>query len=77
MPPHCVGWVRHGTDEHPGDIAVVMSNMDDGCKRMQIDVANGRYRDITDHVAGEITTDAAGSGDFSCVAGLVSVWVPA
>ena len=74
--PNCIGWTRSGDDEHPGGMAVVMSNGDDGFKRMQVSVPNGHYRDITNHVGAVIETDAEGFAEFPCTAGQVSVWVP-
>jgi alpha-amylase len=73
---NCVGWTRLGNDEHPGGLAVVLSNGADGVKRMEVGVANAPYVDATEHVAEPVVTDGAGWGDFRCRAGSVSVWVP-
>ncbi|MEL6813949.1 MAG: alpha-amylase [Cyanobacteria bacterium J06598_3] len=72
-----IGWTRLGTQEHPGGIAVVLSNGDEGTKRMDIGHPNCTYIDITEHIDEPITTDDEGCADFRCEAGSVSVWVPA
>ena len=74
--PNCIGWSRLGDDEHPGGLAVVMSNGDDGFKKMQVGAANTVYHDMTGHVEGMIQTDDVGVAEFHCTAGQVSVWVP-
>lgn len=75
--PNCVGWTRAG-DEHHSGCAVVVSNGDEGIKRMELGVryANSSFKDILENRPGTIRTDETGAGDFSCNAGSVSVWVP-
>ena len=75
--PTCIGWTRQGDDEHPGGLAVVISSGDDGVRRMQTGASNTRFRDTTEHVGDEVTTDDEGWAEFRCRAGSVSVWVPA
>ena len=74
--PNVIGWTRLGTDQHPGDMAVVMSNGDCGIKRMHIGQPNRTYIDATGHINRLIRTDASGWAKFLCPAGSVSVWVP-
>ncbi|MEL6354581.1 MAG: alpha-amylase [Cyanobacteria bacterium J06627_28] len=74
--PNTIGWTRWGTPEHPGGMAVVLSNGDSGFKRMDVGQANRTYVDITNHVAEPVTTDDEGWAEFLCEAGSVSVWVP-
>ncbi len=74
--PHCIGWTRAGDEQHPGGLAVVMSNGDAAVKRMQASGCNAPYRDITGHVASLMLTDGDGFAEFPCTAGQVSVWVP-
>ncbi len=72
----CIGWSRVGDDEHPGGIAVLMSNGDDGLKAMQTSVGNQIYHDVTGAVPETVQTNEEGWGDFRCKGGSVSVWVP-
>ncbi|MGD1856852.1 MAG: alpha-amylase [Leptolyngbyaceae cyanobacterium] len=74
--PNTVGWTRLGDSEHPGGMAVVLTNGDQGQKWMETGQPNQTYIDITEHVDTPVTTNEEGWGDFSCMAGSVSVWVP-
>jgi alpha-amylase len=71
-----IGWTRQGTEEHPGGLAVVLSNGDSGTKRMQTALADHGFYDLLGHIDETITTDGEGWADFRCEAGSVSVWVP-
>jgi alpha-amylase len=71
-----IGWTRLGDEEHPGGMAVVLSNGDQGTKRMEVKQPDSTYMDITGHIKEKITTDKEGWADFRCNAGSVSVWVP-
>ena len=71
-----IGWTRLGTEDHPGGMAVVMSNGEAGFKRMDVGQPNRTYMDVTEHVSELVTTDDEGLADFACEAGSVSVWVP-
>jgi alpha-amylase len=73
---NCVGWSWSGEEEHPGSMAVVLTNGDAGTKRMHMSECCGHtYRDITGHVEEPITTDCDGWAEFSCPPGSLSVWV--
>lgn len=74
---HCntVGWTRLGDEQHPGTLAVLMSNGADGWKWMDVLKANTAYRDATGHISETVTTNADGWGEFRCRGGSVSVWV--
>ncbi len=74
--PNTIGWVRIGTNEHPGCVAVVMSNGDAGEKRMRVPLASREFRDVTGTLADLVLTDEEGWGEFRCEAGSVSVWLP-
>ena len=74
--PHCVGWTRTGDAEHPGGLAVLLSNADDGMKPMQTGAPDTTYDDHTDHIPEPVTTNAEGWGEFRCKAGSVSFWLP-
>ncbi|MEO1395628.1 MAG: alpha-amylase [Cyanobacteria bacterium J06634_5] len=71
-----IGWTRLGTQENPGGMAVILSNGDEGTKRMNIGQPNRTYIDLTERIDEPITTDNDGWADFRCEAGSVSVWVP-
>ncbi|MGC1524535.1 MAG: alpha-amylase [Phormidesmis sp.] len=71
-----VGWTRSGTQQHPGGIAVVMSNGDAGSKRMDVGHPNCAYIDATKQIDKAVTTDENGYGEFLCGAASVSVWIP-
>jgi alpha-amylase len=72
---NCIGWTRLGTKEHQGGMAVLLSNGDDGIKRMQA-VPNMIYVDITEHIKEHVQTDSEGWAEFCCLAAKVSVWIP-
>ncbi len=73
----CVGWTRHGTAEHPGGVAVLMSAGPQGHKWMNIGHPGKSYGDATGHISGRVTTNEYGWAEFGCPGGSVSVWVPA
>lgn len=76
--PHCIGFTRSGDEEHDG-CAVVMSNSEEGFKRMEMGTryANKPFTDILGNRKEEITLDENGFAEFRCTAGSVSVWIPA
>ncbi|NJL01811.1 MAG: alpha-amylase [Spirulinaceae cyanobacterium RM2_2_10] len=71
-----IGWTRLGDAEHPGGMAVVLTNGDNGRKWMEVGQPNQAYRDITEHISEPVVTNEHGWAEFSCPAGSVSVWVP-
>ncbi len=71
-----IGWTRLGDEEHPGGMAVVLSNGGDGTKFMEVGQLNRTYIDITESIKESIATNDEGWADFRCNAGSVSVWVP-
>lgn len=71
-----IGWTRTGNAEHPGGMAVVLSNGGEGTKRMEVGSPHQTYFDITEHCPLPVTTNQEGWADFACAAGSVSVWVP-
>jgi len=75
--PHCVGWTRLGHAEHPGGLAVLLSNDGDGVKPMQTGSPHTTYIDHTQHIQESVTTNEDGWGAFRCQPRSVSVWVPA
>jgi alpha-amylase len=73
---NCIGWTRLGEEDHPGGVAVVLSNGDEGTKYMEIGQPNRTYIDITEHISEPVTTNEEGWAEFRCTAGSVSIWVP-
>jgi alpha-amylase len=73
--PDCIGWTRTGKEEQPG-MAVIISNGDEGIKHMETGSPDTTYVDITKHIEDTVTTNKDGWGEFRCLAGSVSVWVP-
>ncbi|HEY9893848.1 MAG TPA: alpha-amylase, partial [Candidatus Sericytochromatia bacterium] len=74
--PNTIGWTRLGDEDHPGGLAVLLSNGDEGTKPMEVGQPNATFMDITGHITEPVTTNDDGWGDFRCNAGSVSVWVP-
>ena len=73
---NCVGWTRTGNAEHPGGMAVLLSNGADGVKPMDTGCPGATYADVTGHVAETVTADGEGRAEFRCRGRSVSVWVP-
>ncbi|WP_160725237.1 alpha-amylase [Bacillus sp. USDA818B3_A] len=78
--PNTIGWVRLGVEEikHSG-CAVVVSNGDDGEKRMYVgeDRAGETWVDLTNSRNEEITIEEDGYATFPVNGGSVSVWAHA
>jgi alpha-amylase len=73
--PNTIGWTRLGDAEHPGGMAVVLSNSEERRKLIAIGHPNRTYIDITEHVNESVTTNDEGWAEFRCNGGSVSVWV--
>ena len=74
--PNTIGWTRFGDEEHPGGMAVLMSNGGDGWKWMETGRRDTIYSDITNHIMTPVVTNNDGWGEFMCRGGKVSLWVP-
>ena len=74
--PNTIGWTRFGDEEHSGGMAVLMSNGGDGWKWMETGHPDSIYTDITSHITTPVVTNSDGWGEFMCLGGKVSVWVP-
>lgn len=70
-----IGWTFTGDDEHPGSMAVILTNGSAGQKKMHTGKANTTYVDITGHIPEKITTDDSGEGEFTCPDGSLSLWI--
>jgi alpha-amylase len=73
--PSTIGWTRLGDAEHPGGMAVVLTNGEGGGKWMNIGQPNCTYIDLTEHVQEPVTTNDDGWAEFRCNGGSVSVWI--
>ncbi len=73
--PNTIGWTRLGNSEHPGAMAVVLSNGEAGYKWMNVFRSNVAFYDCTDHFKDPIYTNSDGWGQFPCQGGSVSVWL--
>jgi alpha-amylase len=73
--PNAIAWLRTGNAEHPGAMAVVMTNGAEGNKWMNTFRPGARFRDVTGHVNDEIVADANGWANFRCPSRSVSVWL--
>ncbi|WP_287130834.1 alpha-amylase [Candidatus Cyanaurora vandensis] len=73
--PDVIGWTRLGDTEHPGAMAVILSDGPEGNKWMNVERPNASFRDITGHVPETLRTNQDGWGNFICRGGSVSVWL--
>jgi alpha-amylase len=73
---NCIGWTRLGDNEHPGGMAVILSNGSEGTKWMEVGQPNRTYIDLTEHIKEPIATNDRGWAEFRCLGGSVSVWIP-
>lgn len=73
--PNTIGWVRTGNAEHPGAMAVLMSNGHAGHKWMQTCRPHASFRDATGHLPQTVRASSHGWAQFHCPAGNVSVWL--
>ncbi len=74
--PNCIGWLRTGNEDHPGSMAVVISNGKEGEISMKTSAPDKSFVDLTEHIQQEVTTDSEGWAAFPCLDASVSVWVP-
>jgi alpha-amylase len=76
--PNCIGWTREGIPElEKSGIAVILSNGDDGAKKMEIGISHAGkiFIDVMGYRQEEITIGENGWAEFFCEAGKVSVWI--
>lgn len=74
--PNCIGWTREGDEEHPGGVAVLLTNGDAGYKDMYIGKqhAGKDYGDYLGNRDETVTISEDGMGTFFCAPGSISVW---
>ncbi|HEY9231328.1 MAG TPA: alpha-amylase domain-containing protein, partial [Blastocatellia bacterium] len=71
-----VGWTRLGNAEHPGAMAVILSDgAGEGSKWMNVARPNAWFDDLTGHLPERIQANADGWANFRCKAQSVSVWL--
>lgn len=75
--PDLIGWVRHGDQDHPHKLAVVISTKERKTIRMFLgDSENGKiYADFTGNCLDKITIDDQNYGEFPAEPQSISVWV--
>ena len=71
-----IGWVRHGNDEHPGSLAVVVSTGDMATLPMCVgeDQAGKIYIELTGNNENEVEIDENGYGNFEVGPGTLTCW---
>lgn len=71
-----IGWVRHGDDEHPGTLAVVISTGDMNQLRMQVgEIHAGKtFVELTGDNPNEIVIDEEGYASFEVGPGTLTCW---
>jgi alpha-amylase len=73
--PNTIGWVRLGNQDHPGAMAVVLTNGAAGNKWLNTFRPNAKFYDSTGHIKDIVQTNDQGWGNFWCNGGSVSVWL--
>ena len=71
-----IGFTRHGDEEHPGSLAVVISTGDMTSLRMDVgeDQAGKVYVELTGENENEVTIDEDGFGEFEVGPGTLCCW---
>ncbi len=73
--PNTIGWTRLRNGQHPGAMAVVLTNGSAGPKWMNVFRPRATFFDVTGHIQQKVVTNADGWGEFRCPGGSVSVWL--
>ncbi len=73
----CIGWVRHGDEEHINKCAVIISIGDMNTISMFVGLEeSGKvYGDYLGNNQGQVVIDDEGFGDFLVAPGSISVWI--
>ncbi len=74
--PHTIGWVRMGDKDHPGALAVAMTNRDQSVIMMNVgkERSGQIFKDLTGQVEEEIVIDENGDGRFIAPAGSLAAY---
>ncbi|MEA3451049.1 MAG: alpha-amylase, partial [Bacteroidota bacterium] len=72
-----IGWTRLGDENHSNALAVVISNSNEGFKKMYVGekFAGKQFVDSLANRSEKITINADGTADFTVNSGSVSVWI--
>ena len=72
-----IGWVRHGEEEHPEKMAVVISLFEKKTIRMALgdEYAGKVFADYTGNCEDKVEIDEEGFGDFPAEKASISVWL--
>jgi alpha-amylase len=70
-----IGWTRLGNTDHPNAMAVILTDGGGGTKWMEVGRPNTIFTDVTGNIAGTVTTNEWGWGEFPVNGGSLSVWV--
>ena len=75
--PDVIGWLRHGTEEHPGKCAVVISTRERKSVRMFLgeDQVGKTFADFTGNLEEKAVIDEEGYGEFPAGPGNLTVWL--
>lgn len=75
--PNEIGFVRYGDEDHPGKLAVAITNGDAATIRMFVgeDQVGKTYIDKLGNNDGHVIIDEEGYGDFMASPGSVSAWI--
>lgn len=71
-----LAWIRGGTEEKPGGIAVLISAGKERELKMKMPEGHQVYTDLTQHIEKPVKTDKEGWGVFSVKNQSISVWIP-
>lgn len=76
MSKDLIGWVRHGTAEHPGSLVVLISTGDAQTLTMNVgaDQAGKTYVELTGNNGHEVVIDDKGDGAFEVGPGTLTAW---
>ncbi|NWO25961.1 alpha-amylase [Peptostreptococcaceae bacterium oral taxon 081] len=76
--PNAIGFVRHGDENHPNKLAVVISNSHENVIRMFVGehLKNFEFYDYLGNNEGIVKIDEKGFGEFRVSEKSVSAWVP-
>lgn len=76
--PNYIGWTRKGDKDHPNSgLAVIISNLEDGEKKMYIgeQYAGNIFIDVLNNCEDEVIIDDEGFGIFKVKGKSVSIWI--
>lgn len=74
--PHCIGLIRHGTDDQPGCVLLVNNGLEtEQTVQLGPDHAGAGFRDFLGHCDEERWSDEAGAVTLRVGGGSVSLWV--